>query len=302
MTGLCLATLLAAFPAYAAPRPADVSATIAERDRADTAPRAVLLLLAQEDIETSFDVGRVANDYSGGILDGLIIRSMDKKKEVMSANLREKAFITVRPLHIALASFDVDALAFATTQAALTTPGWLNPLPFTVTRDASPAVHSAFVAGAGTPQLALVAYRYDLSPDFTQIRVTADIALARRPAAKGGKPVTVATDYYRQRITGIVQLAKRSYEPRDNVASWAADDGKRARAALTAAFAETGRLIPYALGLAPAEIANFTARNREKAFAAGLYGPLIERAADGSDAVLIWSDGLVHVRTLPEGS
>lgn len=302
ITGLTIATLLAALPAGAAAKPADAPAVVAERDRADTDPRAVLLLLAQSEIETSFDVGRVASAYGGGILDSLIISAMDDKKQVMSANLREKALVTVRPLRTALASFDVDALALATAQAALAKPGWLNPLPFTVTKDASPAVHSAFVAGAETPGLALVAYRYDLSPDFTQIRLTADIALARKPAAKGGKPVTTATDHYRQRITSIVQLPKRSYEPRDNVASWAADDGKRAKAALTAAFAETGRLIPYALGLAPAEIAGFTAKNREKAFAAGLYGPLIERAADGSDAVLIWADGLVHVRTLPEGS
>lgn len=302
ITGLTIATLLAALPAGAAAKPADAPAVVAERDRADTDPRAVLQLLAQSEIETSFDVGRVASAYGGGILDSLIISAMDDKKQVMSANLREKALVTVRPLRTALASFDVDALALATAQAALAKPGWLNPLPFTVTKDASPAVHSAFVAGAETPGLALVAYRYDLSPDFTQIRLTADIALARKPAAKGGKPATTATDYYRQRITSIVQLPKRSYEPRDNVASWAADDGKRAKAALTAAFAETGRLIPYALGLAPAEIAGFTAKNREKAFAAGLYGPLIERAADGSDAVLIWADGLVHVRTLPEGS
>lgn len=302
ITSLCLASLLAAPPAHAAPKPATVAATVAERDRTDAGPRAILLLLAQKEIETSFDVGRVAAAQGSGIIDSLIISSMDKKKRVMSANLREKALVTARPLHVALAPFDVNALALATTQAALAKPGWLNPLPFAITRDASPAARSAFVAGAETPQLAVVAYRYDLSPDFTQIRVTADIALARKPAAKGGKPATAAADFYRQRVTSIVQLRQRSYEHRDNVALWSAGDGKRAKDALTTAFAETGRLIPYALGLTPAEIAGFTAKNREKAFAAGLYGPLIERAADGSDAVLIWSDGLVHVRTLPEGS
>lgn len=297
-----LAALLAALPAYAAPKPADAPAVVAKRDRADTGPRATLLLLAQKEIGTSFDVGRVASAYGGGILDSLIISAMDDKKKVMSANLREKALATVRPLHGTLASFDVDALALATTQTALAKPGWLNPLPFAVTKDASPAVRSAFVAGAETPGLALVAYQYDLSPDFTQIRVTADIALARKPAAKGDKPVTAATDTYRQRITSVVQLGKRSYDHGDNIASWSADDGKRAKAALAAAFAETGRLIPYALGLTPADIAGFTAKNREKAFAAGLYGPLVERAADGSDAVLIWSDGLIHIQTLAEGS
>lgn len=297
-----LAVLLVAVPAHAAPKPADAPGTIAERDRADAGPRAVQLLLAQKEIETSFDVGRVAAAYGGGILDSLIISAMDNKKQVMTANLREKALVTVRPLHAALASFDVDALALTTTQAALAKPGWLNPLPFAVTKDASPAVRSAFVAGAETPGLALVAYRYDLSPDFTQIRVTAEIALARKPAAKGGKPPTTASDVYRQRITSIVQLGKRSYEHGDNVAQWSAGDGKLARTALTTAFAEIERLIPYALALGPGDVAGFTAKNREKAFAAGLYAPLIERAADGSDAVLIWSNGLVHIRTLPAGS
>lgn len=300
MIGLCLASLLVSAPAHAAPKPAENLSAISDKDRADTRPRAVLLLFPQNEIETSFDVGRVASDQASGLLDAIVIGAMDKKKKVLSANLSDKAYATVRPLHIVLAPFDVEALALGATQVALAEPGWLQPQPFAVTKDASLAVRSAFVAGAETQQLAVIAYRYDLSPDFTQIRVTADVALARKPVSRDKKPTTTATDFYRQRITSIVQLPKRSYAHHDNVAQWSADDGKRAKAALTNAFAEIGRLIPYALALRPTDVASLSATNREKIFAAGLYGSLIERAADGSNATLIWSNGFVHVRTLTD--
>ncbi|MBL0916589.1 MAG: hypothetical protein IBJ13_14105, partial [Sphingopyxis sp.] len=94
--------------------------------------------------------------------------------------------------------------------------------------------------------------------------------------------------------------AKRSSDPRENVALWSADNGKPAKAALVGGFAETERLIPYAPGLAPADIKAFTAKDREKGFGAGLYGPLIARDADNSENLTIWTkDGLVHIRTLP---
>lgn len=292
---LILAALAACTPAavQAAPKPGDLPAFVAERDRPAADGRAVLLLLAQNDIETSVDVGRVAADQASGLIDALIISAMDKKKDVMAGNLRSKAYETVRPLHIALAAFDVDALALASTQAALAKPDWFRPQPFAISRDGSPAARTAFIAGAASPQLATVAWRYDLSPDFTQIRVAADLTLARRAAAR------TATNYYHQRIVSVVQLRKRSYDHAENVALWAADDAALARAALTGAFADIARLIPYALELAPADIAGFSAKGREKAYAAGLYGPLVERANDGSGAVLIWAGGLISIRQTP---
>lgn len=293
---LFLALFLAPFSAQAAPKPANASDVIADRDRAQPGPRAVLLVLAQDGIETSFDVGRVAPDQASGLLDALIVGSMDKKKKILSANLHEKAEATVRPLRAAIASFDIDTLALTTTQAALGKPGWVQPLPFAVTKDASPAARSAFVANAETPQLALIAYHYDLSPDFTQIRVTADIALARKPVGRHGKPQTVAVDFYRQHLTSIVQLRKRSYDHAQNVAQWSAEDGKLARTALVDAFAGMESLIPFALDLNTADRASVTGKQREKIFAAGLYGPLVERAADNSDTVTIWTNGLVRVR------
>lgn len=294
-----LVALCTAAPACAAPKPDDAPAFLVESERPAPSGRAVLILLVQPDIETSIDTGRVAADQAGGLIDAIIIGAMDKKKEIMAAKLRSKARDTVRPLHIALATFDVAELALATTKAALAKIDWFHPLPFTVSRDGSAPARAAFIEDAPTPQLATISYRYDLSPDFTQIRVTADLILARRSDAKGSKaPATTAT-HYRQRIVSIVQLRKRSYIQAENVAAWAADDGALARDALTGAFAEIEQLIPYALALGAADIRAFTDKNRAKAYAAGLYGPRIEWPDSSSSGVLIWSGGLIHIQQTP---
>ncbi|WP_077147648.1 hypothetical protein [Sphingopyxis sp. KK2] len=299
ITALCLAALLAPAAVDAAPKPAPVPAVVAERDRTSPGGRAVHVILPQTHIETSIDVGRVAADYSGGLLDTLIIRSMDDKKEVLSRNQNERTLAAAQPLFSALEGFDVDALALAATRNGLASTAWFQPRPFTLTRDASPAVAAAFVAGADTPQLATISYRYDLSPDFTQIRVTADLALAYRPAAKGDKVPTVAPPFYRQRITSIVELRTRAYDPNANVALWSAEGGRLAKTSLAAAFAATEELIPYALGLGAADIKAFEAKDREKGFAAGLYGPLVARRHRVADDTLIWSGGLVYVQPAP---
>lgn len=43
-----------------------------------------------------------------------------------------------------------------------------------------------------------------------------------------------------------------------------------------------------------------TAKDREKGFGGGFYGPLVARDTDNPDNLLIWTkDGLIHIRTLP---
>lgn len=296
---LAAPTVLVAPVSLAAPKAPDAPATLAEKDRAVAGGRAVQIVLAQQQIATSVDIGRVMTDDSGGggLLGMLIISGMDDKRERMTENAQQRADATVVPLREALGDFDVAALALASTERALAIPQWFAPQRILLSADASPAVRSAFVADGETPQIAFITYNYGLSPDFTQIRVNADIRLARRVAAKGDKAATVTPPFYRQTITSIVELPKRSYDHGENVALWSAADGALAKSSLTAAFAELERLIPYALNLAPAELKAFDAKDREKAFGAGLYGPLVSRAEDGSGGLLIWTkNGLVNVR------
>ncbi|MFA6115760.1 MAG: hypothetical protein WC729_17320 [Sphingomonas sp.] len=291
--GLCIALLLA--PAAVAAK--DVPGVIASGDRA--VARSLQLALPQDAIETNIEVGRVASDsYGGGLLGALIIESMDDKKETMSQSLHERAEATVKPLREALKTFDVAGLALATTRGAVAKTDWFQAQDIIVTDDPSPRSRAAFLNASATPQVAFVTYRYDLAPDFTYLRVIADIALVRKPAA-GARSTSLPEPFYGQSISSIVQLRTRSYEHGENVASWAASDGKLARASLTAAFGQIERLIPFALGLGPADIKLYTAKNRPKAFAAGFYGPRIDIGEGAQAGTLLWSNGLIYVQPAP---
>lgn len=296
LTALLLAASLIPAAALAKPSEPDAPATIAARERQATGGREAMVGLAQTEIETSIDVGRVAPSTGGDLIGALIVSGMDDKRARLQDSATERAEAAVAPLRDALQGYNVDALALAATKAALEKPDWFGLQTIAPTKDVSPGARRSFAASAATPQSAFVSYRYALSPDFTQIRVTADIRLEHKARPKGG----ASPLFYRQTVTSVVQLAKRSYDHRENVALWSADNGKLAKAALVAGFAEIERLIPYALGLAPADIKAFTAKDREKGFGAGLYGPLIARDADNSENLTIWTkDGLVHIRTLP---
>jgi hypothetical protein len=286
-----LALTLASAPVGAGAREAPI--VLAEDDRSIGEERAVLVTLAQDRIETSFELGRVAPNMSGGLLDTLIIASRDNRREILSDTASRQAESTVRPLREALNGFDVDALASAATRAALAGVTWFRPQEIRIGKDESTRARYAFGSSVNSPQLAFLTYRYDLSPDFTQIRVFADITVARK--AKGGRLVILME----QRLASIAQLARRSYDHRENVAAWRADDGALAQAALTSAFAQFEWLVPKALELREPEVISLTDTRREKAFAAGLYGPLVERGRVRPDDVLLWSGGLVFVQTMP---
>lgn len=295
---LCAVLAMVPSAAGAAAKPADkVPVALADADRNVAGGRSVRLGIEQNRIETTIDLGRVAATPSdGGLIGAIIIGEKDAdRRRLMRGALRDKAEATVRPLREALTGFDVDALALATTKAALARADWFQALEITASRE--PYNLATFVASRPTAQSAFIDYRYEVSADFSQVRVIADIALARKPPA--GKSASPSQILYRQRIASIVQLAMRSYENDRNVASWSADGGKRARAGLTAAFGQLEQLIPYALGLSQAEISAFTAKKREKAFAGGFYGPLIARGQDKPNGILIWADAFVHVQDIP---
>lgn len=299
MVGFFVAVLLVASVAPAAAK--DTPAVIAERDRAVPGGRAIQIMVPQTRIDTSFEVGRVASDsYGGGLIGAIIISSMDDKREVMGRSLQERAETTVAPLREALRDFDVDGLALATTRAALAETSWFQASDIVATKISSPQSRAGFYQASAAQQIAFISYRYGLSPDFTHIRVTADITLTRKPATRTKMSQSLPEPFYQQTISSIVQLRARSYEHRENVAQWSEDNGKLARAALVAAFGEIERLMPYALDLDAAEVARFSNKNAPKAFGAGFYGPLI-RKDEGSEGTLLWSRGLVYVQPTPIG-
>jgi hypothetical protein len=294
LIGLCVAMAMASTGGLAARAADKVPGIVAQSDRVVAGGRPVGMSLPQRQIGISIDVGRIAESANGGgALGWFIISRMDDRRETMSTAARLRAEAAAGPLRQTLERFDVDALALATTKVAFAKPDWFQARDIVASKDTPSENQTALYASVSAPQYAFIDYHYDLSPDFTQIRVFADLRLARQVMVKG-KIAGPPQIFYRQFLASIVQLRERSYEPRENAARWAADDGKLAKSALTTAFARLQTMIPYALSLSQADVDDLAAKKHEKAYAAGFYGSLIARDKNDPDDVLIWSKGLVH--------
>lgn len=275
---ILLAALLVLAPL--APLHADPAPALEEDERRLASLRPVAVTVWQDGFGFSVDIGRVAADYGGGgLLGALIIAGQDNKDEILEANAANRAHSTIAPLREALMDFDVETLALDTTERALGATDWFAPSVIAVIPEQGGITHGDFFAEHPSEQVGLVDYIYQLSPDFTQVQVIAEISVQ---APDDEKP------QFAQQIVSVVRLNKRSYEEHRNVARWAANDGALARDALVAAFARLETAIPAVLALTPDQFDDATDKKRESQFAAGFHGPLLMRDETGP---VIWSKG-----------
>ena len=246
--------------------------------------RPVAVSVPQDHIATSVEIGRVMLDsYGGGAIGTLITMAMDKKHQTMTENASTRADDIAAPLVAALAGFDMNALSLSATQAAFDAPEWFAAGPVELVSDAEGENTADFAAANPSQQLALVTYRYQLSPDFTQIQVIADIELARSDDLS---PI------FRQQIASIVRLDRPSYVFEENVERWSADDARIARGALAAAYERLELVIPLVLELDEDGYDNATDRSRESALAGPFHGPLLLRDERGP---VIWDKDIGFV-------
>lgn len=296
---VCLAAMLAAAAMPAAAKDAPSPVLLAEKDRASESPRAVLVDLRQSEIATEVDIGRVAPAAAGGGLIGaLIIEGQDDRAERLTSGAQQRAEAAVAPLRRELEGFDIGKLALGTTAAALARVDWFNPGELTLNTGDPETTQESFLQSAG-PQFATVVYSYGISPDFTQIRVIADIRLRRKTKSRSKRDADESETEFFQRIVSIAELRERSYEHYRNVERWSANDAGLARESLAQAFARLERLIPFALDLDQAELRALEAKNAPKAFAAGNYGAAVTTAGTAPGETLIWKDGLINVLPAP---
>lgn len=287
---LCLGLIAPA--TQAAPKKRGEPVLLTTANRTVATDYSVNIWMPQTWIESSYDLGRVAASQAGGLLDALIIGTMDdNRKDILSLNLQEKADRQIQPIRTVLQGYDVDALALATTEKALSIPSWFKNKPIAIAKNNSP--------GKLSNQTAQISYRYEMSPDFSSIRLFADINLSSASAQKKSKSTTATGPIFSHVITSIVQLRKRSFEPSDNVAAWSADQGKLTKEGLTAAFARMEELIPFALKMTGEDLKAYKSKSHEQGYAAGFNGPLIKKGGRATDDILIWSKGLLQVHTLP---
>lgn len=282
-----LASVLLAAPAAAQTRPLAPRA-LAPSDRLALGGRTVLVELARADLDTEVEIGRYISDasYGGGLVGGLILAATDTKAKRLTAIETDKAVANIAPLRAALRDLDLAAPALTATVTGLAQANWFGASEAKLSRSASEVERLAAVADGA--QMATVTYRFSLSPDFTQLRATADVLMWRR-SGRSLSPLS------RQRITAIAELRERSYDHAVNVSRWSADGGTVARAAVADTSARIGRLLPAVLGLNQPQVDALGRAKSDRLFAAGFYGPPLPGFTPAPGETVVWSQGAVSV-------
>jgi len=266
---------------------------LSEQARAVDGGRSVQVLVAQEEIKSDINQSNIVVATGGGLLGALIDAGINSERA-------KKAEAAIQPVRAALAGYDVDALAQATTSNAIAKTPWFQPRSSAFGRDTTILGKSAALDASPTAQVAFFEYAYDTSPDFSSIRVSMTVQMASKAIPTGKKPefrLQPKALAYAQTVTSVVSLASPSKVATENAAQWAADGGKLARKALAAGFDEVGLLIPRALTLSEADLTAMSAKDKKVALLGGYSGRIQEEAPSGT---LLFTGGLVHVQTISQ--
>lgn len=289
---MCVALASASVGSVALAAPAVV---VEEPARTVAGGRSVQVLVAQSEIKSDINPSNIAVATGGGLLGGLLAASQN-------ASRTKKAEAAIEPIRVALTGFDADALALATTKTAFNEIAWLQPATETaaLSKDSSLLGKSAMLDSGTASQIAFIEYSYDVSPDFSSIRVVAKLAFANKQgsAVTAAKPETRLLPKnlaYAQSVTSVVSLATPGADLDANAALWSADQGKAARAALTTAFADVQQLLVRTLALTAADVKAMNAKDKKKGSAGGFVGRIQETTPSGT---LLWSGGFIHAQTL----
>jgi hypothetical protein len=260
---------------------------------ARTAPngRDIDVLIGQSEIKSNINQSQVAVAAGGGLLAALVDAKIDSDRA-------KRAEAAIQPVRAALAGFDVDTLATDVSRSASEKLPWFHAAAVGFGRDTSPAGKLALLDASKSGEVAFFEYVYDLSPDFSGIRVQVTVSLAETATAADQKPASRIDGRhlaYVQSILTAVNLPSPSKDLHENAARWAADDGKLAKAAIAKAFADVGALLPTALELS-ADDAKAMMGKTHKFTAVGQY---TGKAQDGTaDGVLLFNGSYTHVLTL----
>jgi hypothetical protein len=286
---IALATVLLTDPAAARER-RNLN-VLQESARALEGGRAVHVNVAQPELAAAINPSNVTGAMGGGLIGAMIDSSIQ-------ANRSGRAEVGVSPIRATLVDFDVDALAIETTNAVTAGLPWFGGQPATFGRDPSPYAKNAALDATAAAQVAFFDYGYELSPDFSSVRVTALITLANKVDAAVRRPEQrLQPRYlaYSQFVTSVVQLPNATTADENSV-RWAANDGALIRQGLTTAFGDISMLIPRALQFTDAELqaASAAPRSSDRTYPGAR---VIEQNETGT---LLFTGGLIHVQMLSQ--
>ena len=262
---------------------------VAAADRDSSRVRDVAVAVPDRPISATSEVGRIAAAPGGSLLGALLImgEENDRRRQLINA-AQKRAEANAAPVRDALTSIDLGSLAMTTTEQALAETSWLTPGTIRRLDKGTDEAIASFAADASSDQIALIRYRYELSPDCSQIRIIADVQLM--PASNSAAPL------YEASVAAITELQMRTFEPSENGVRWGDEGGWRARYAVEDGFRRLAVLIPRLLDLSESDLARYRRKSEPKAFGAGFNGTLIVRS---DDQLLIWADGLVSIGRVP---
>lgn len=270
--------------------PAIPKSVLVESARAVSGGRATQVVVGQAELGANINPSYAMVAMGGGVLGALI----DAK---IQSDRGKRASVGITPIRDALMDFDADQKAIETTQAALATLPWFEASAPAFTHDPTPAARTLFFKDATTEQVAFFGYTYDLSPDFSAIR----LGVSMQIGSKGDgaeqnleKRLAPKNLVYAQTLTSVVQLPNPT-TPEENSKRWAADQGRLAHQAMEAAFKNVETLIPRALTLTPDDVTKMG--QGEKRTLGPYAGKLVET---GDGGTLLFNGGLVHVQTLAD--
>jgi hypothetical protein len=285
---------------------------VPQAQRAAEQARPLAVIIAQEELATSIQLGRIV-PTEGGLIGALT----NRRPEILAQNAAAKAHGFGQPLLTALAGFEARDLALAATERVLAQTPWFasaSPQVYVGRSMAATAENPAASRGDSTvsmtfeigfvgneandtvgalnwnrergrlerefaaaqsdaKELAIISWRYQLSPDFTNMQVIADVSIRA-----SGAPQRL----YEQQFISVVKLRRPSFVEEESVAIWAANDGALAREALRMAFVRVGETLPAVLALDKQAYANaIDPKRNPRATGGNFSGPQLLRDDKG---------------------
>jgi hypothetical protein len=187
-----------------------------------------------DDIPGREDIFGEANMFGAGKLpDGDPVR-----ESVLRDAARSKALVA--PLQGAIATYDFNGRLSAAIAPAIAKSSWLHGQDYEVSSDGTLVDIEAHLNASDTRQMYVVraAYWLDVHDEDIVVELTPSILVRRIPKGQRHE-VRLKADYipYRQIYRCLVNLpGAAGRRPEENVARWAADDGRLARRALDLAI------------------------------------------------------------------
>lgn len=272
---------------------ATTPAFVAEGARSVPGGRAVEVTVGQAEIRSNISSSMaVAGGF--GLLGAVVGSNIDSSRAKVAET-------TISPLRDALLDFDTDGLAVSATRSALATVDWMQPVDIKVSKDPTTLGMGSFLDASDAAQGAFFNYDYEMSADFSTIKVVLSIQFANKALAEGASKPESRFAWgklaYAQTLVSNIALPAPAATPDANAQLWAAGDGKLAKQALTLAFSNIQTLIPRTLALSESDISALNDKAKVKETTNGYTGRVQEKT-DGH--VLLWANSFVETDTLPQ--